>query len=68
VLKEFGATNAATNYTGLLAQDQMATTRAADFVTEITQGQWRHERRYEYDKAWFERATTIPAFPTGLKY
>jgi hypothetical protein len=51
----------------LLNQNPMASARAADFMAEITQGTWRHERRFEYDRAWFENVN-LPAFPDSMKY
>jgi hypothetical protein len=52
---------------GLLNQNVMAQIRSADFVKECTTGQWRHERRYEYDRTWFDRIA-MPPFPAALKY
>jgi hypothetical protein len=66
-LKERGATGAAERLATLLQQNPMAQIRADDFVKEIKQGIWRHERRYEYDRTWYE-GITMPAFPDTLKY
>jgi hypothetical protein len=66
-LKELGATGAAERLATLVQQNQLAQIRADDFVKEIKQGIWRHERRYEYDRTWFE-GVTLPAFPDTLKY
>jgi hypothetical protein len=52
---------------GLLQQNEIANIRAADFLKEIKQGIWRHERRYEYDNTWYE-GISMPAFPDTLKY
>lgn len=67
VLKEMGFPGAEERLAGLLQQSQMATIRAADFVKEIKQGIWRHERRYEYNSTWFE-GVAMPEFPDTLKY
>jgi hypothetical protein len=66
-LKAMGYPGANDRLNGLLQQDAVATTRANDFLSEITTGHWRAERRYEYDNTWFENVS-LPAFPTYLKY
>jgi hypothetical protein len=67
VLRELGYPGADATVTALLNQNQIAETRAADFLKEITQGIWRHERRFEYDRTWFENVN-LPAFPDSLPY
>ncbi|MBD3420276.1 MAG: PKD domain-containing protein [Chitinivibrionales bacterium] len=52
---------------GLLAQNEIAQSRVNDFLKEVTEGLWRHNRRYEYDAAWFDKAN-LPEFPAALKY
>ena len=53
--------------TSNLRQNEIATTRMNDFISEIKYGIWRHERRYEYDAAWYEKVS-MPDFPNMLKY
>jgi hypothetical protein len=67
VLKELDYPGAADNLEGLLDQLDIASTRAADFLDECTEGKWRHERRFEYNAGWFGNVS-MPAFPDFLKY
>jgi hypothetical protein len=66
-LKDMGIEGADQRAAGLLQQNEMANIRAADFLKEIKQGIWRHERRYEYNSTWYE-GISMPAFPDTLKY
>lgn len=67
VLKELNYPAAAEKLNGLLRQNAIATTRMNDFISEIKYGIWRHERRYEYNAAWYENVK-MPEFLNLLKY
>jgi hypothetical protein len=67
VLKELGYPGAAENLDGLLEQQDIASIRADDFRKEISDGVWRHERRFEYNSGWFSNVS-LPAFPDFLRY
>ncbi len=68
VLAELGIEGAAAKRDALLSgQNDIAEIRLSDFFAEVKNGVWRHNRRFEYDAAWFENAS-IPHFPSLLKY
>ena len=67
VLDELGYPDASQRLDSLLRQDTIALVRSLDFRKEIKTGHWRHERRYEYDPAWFEQIS-LPPFPDQLRY
>lgn len=67
VLKELNYPSAADKLNGLLKQNEIATTRMNDFLSEIKYGVWKHERRYEYNAGWYEKVS-MPDFPNILKY
>lgn len=66
-LAELGYPGAAQRLETLLRQNQSATDRKEAFLAELQQGQWKHERRFEYVSSWFEKID-IPPFPSELKY
>jgi hypothetical protein len=78
VLDELGYPGAADNLTSLLQQEGGASVRYTDFIAEVTEGSWRHERRIEYVMSndadtWFhdrhgQPQAVIPPFPSFLKY
>ncbi|MBD3345428.1 MAG: DUF5107 domain-containing protein [Chitinivibrionales bacterium] len=69
VLNELGYAGAADKLTGLLDQNIHATYRMNDFLDELQNGNWRHERRFEYEHTWWEEIDHImPLFPDNLKY
>ncbi|MBD3343555.1 MAG: DUF5107 domain-containing protein, partial [Chitinivibrionales bacterium] len=69
VLNELGYAGAADKLNGLLNQNEHAAYRMNDFLDEIQNGNWRHERRFEYINTWWENiATTMPEFPANLRY
>ncbi|MBD3322547.1 MAG: prolyl oligopeptidase family serine peptidase, partial [Chitinivibrionales bacterium] len=69
VLNEPDYPGASDKLSGLLDQNMHATYRMNDFIDEIQNGNWRHERRFEYANTWWEQvATSMPEFPSALEY
>ncbi|MBD3419594.1 MAG: hypothetical protein GF398_05690 [Chitinivibrionales bacterium] len=67
-LRELGYPGATQILTGLTAQSgDMGVVARQNFLNELENGIWRHERRFEYDRNWFAKVD-LPAFPDTLKY